>query len=245
MGEGMKSIGIVFIGTSKYRKFFDGYYEGIINNFLKSCEKKFFVFTDNTEDVIFDKKGLIKTKIEHEGWPWITLNRFKYMLLAKEELTKCDYIFFIDADLWCVSEVTEEEILESSLVGVQHPGFLGRIGTFETDTRSKSNIFDGKYDLKKYRQGCLWGGKSGDVIEMVEKLDQWVKEDLQNGIVAVWHDESHTNKYFLLNPQIVKTLHPGFAQPQNGYDNIRKNFPTKFVHLHKDMGEFPRFSGVK
>lgn len=237
---------IIFIGTSNYKNFFDGYYEGITKNFLPSTHKTIFAFTDEPNDPVFEKTNVITKKVEHLKWPFITLYRFKFMRMIEKELEEFSHVYFIDADLWAVSEITEQEIhSDSPLVGVQHPGFVGKIGTFETDTRSKATIFDGTYDVKTYRQGCFWGGKSRDVIEMIQTTDAWVDEDLRNGIVAVWHDESHMNKYFLLNSEKVYTLHSGFAQPQHGYEHVRKSWPTKFVHLHKEMSEFPRFSGVK
>ena len=239
-------IGIIFIGTAKYRQFFEGYYEGIIKNFLPEHDKQFFVFTDNLNDPVFEKENVTKFEIQHQGWPYITLHRFKFILMAEKQLQKMDYIFFIDADLWCINSVHENEIpLNSNLIGVQHPGFVEKIGTFETDTRSNSNIFDGLYDLRIYRQGCLWGGKFFAFLKMVRDLDEKIDEDSKKGIVAVWHDESHMNKYFLLHKDEVETLHPGFAQPQNGYDHVRNSYPTKFVHLHKEMNEFPRFAGVR
>ena len=240
------TIAIIFIGTAKYKQFFDGYYEGITKNFLPNKQKAIFAFTDDPADIVFNKPNVITKKIEHLKWPFITLYRFKFMRSIKQDLQKFDNIFFIDADLWATNPISEDELsLDKELIGVQHPGFVSRIGTFETDTRSKANIFDGKYDVKQYRQGCFWGGRSKDVLDMVDTIDDWVEEDLQNKIVAVWHDESHLNKYFLLNPSKVHTLHAGFAQPQLGYDDIRQTCPTKFVHLHKEMNEFPRFAGVK
>jgi hypothetical protein len=242
----MTKIAFIFIGTSKYKRFFEGYYIGLNTNFVPGSEKTFFVFTDEPSDVTFDRPNVVTTTIEHQGWPWITLNRFKFIQLVRDRLLEFDHVFFVDADLWAVNPIEEAEVItDKPLIGVQHPGFVGVIGTFETDPRSKANIFDGKYDLTKYRQGCFWGGRSQEFVEMVDVLASWVESDLKNGIVAVWHDESHTNKYFLLHPDKVNTLHPGFAQPQMDYEHIRQNFPTKFVHLYKEMNEFPRFSGVK
>jgi len=237
---------IIFIGTAKYKEFFDGYYEGIIKNFLTNTSKTIFAFTDNPQDPIFAKPNVITKKIEHLQWPFITLYRFKFMRSICDELLKFDNIFFIDADLWAVETITENDLpLDKELIGVQHPGFINKIGTFETDTRSHANIFDGYYDVNSYRQGCFWGGKSEEVVKMIQQLDSLVDDDLKKGIVAVWHDESHMNKYFLLHPNKVHTVNAGFAQPQHGYDHIRQNFPTKFVHLHKEQKEFPRFSGVR
>lgn len=239
-------LAVIFIGTSKYKKFFDGYYEGIMKNLLPSVEKTIFAFTDETSEITFNKPNVIVKKIEHLKWPFITLFRFKFIKNIKKELLEFDNVLFVDADLWAVGPINLEELpLDKDLIGVQHPGFINKIGTFETDTRSNATIFDGKYDVKKYRQGCLWGGKTDCVIEMVETLDSWIEEDLAKNVVAVWHDESHMNKYFLRNPEKVHTLHSGFAQPQFGYEDVRKTCPTKFVHLHKEMEEFPRFAGVK
>jgi|TARA_R110001583_G_scaffold2787_4_gene19544 hypothetical protein len=239
-------VAINFIGTNKYKDFFDGYYEGLQKNFLPNIEKHYFVYTDDTNYKPFDKKNVTSMKIDHQGWPYITLYRFKFINQMRDQISKFDYTFFIDADLWCVGKVSWDEIIGSQpLIGVQHPGFVGKIGAFETDSRSRANIYDGEYDLSQYRQGCFWGGKTNDFLEMTNVLEQRVDADLEDEIVAVWHDESHTNKYFLENKSLVRTLHPGYAQPQNGYKNIREEYPTKFVHLHKDLNEFPRFAGVR
>ena len=239
-------IAINFIGTAKYKGFFEGYYEGIRRNFLPSVEKHFFVYTDDVENEIFNKDDVTCQSIEHVGWPYITLYRFKFMNLMKQNMSSFDYCFFVDADLWCVGEVFKEDLFDKKpLIGVQHPGFVEKIGAFETDTRSRANIFDGNYDLSKYRQGCFWGGKTNEFLKMIEVLEKRVDDDLSDGIVAVWHDESHTNKYFLENNDKVHTLHPGYAQPEKGYQDIRDQYPTKFIHLHKEMDEFPRFAGVK
>lgn len=239
---------IIFIGTNRYIGFFEGYKSAIDLHFLPTHEKTFFAFTDQPEHELLKHDNVVVTEIEHESWPYVTLHRFKYMMMVKEELKSFDNIFFVDADLWPCSEITDKHILDHGkpLVGVQHPGFFGKTGTFETNTSSRANIFDGYYDLSHYRQGCFWGGEATAVLKMVETLNERIDLDLQDEIVAIWHDESHLNKYMLQNNNNVFTLHPGFAQPQDdGYENIREMFPTMMVHLKKDLKEFPRFEGIK
>lgn len=242
---GSNLITIAFIGTSKYKSFFPGFYQAVMDKFCVDHDRKILVATDAPEDPIFDKENVIPIKIEHAKWPYVTLHRFKYLLNFSDEICKSDYFFFIDADLWPVSNITLEEITrpDRDLVGVQHPGFLGKIGTFETDTRSLANIFDAKYDLTAYRQGCFWGGKSGPVLDMIRDLNDRIDIDDRQGITARWHDESHMNKYFVERNDSILTLHPGFAQPEVGYDEIRARFPTKMIHLKKDDNNFPRFPG--
>jgi hypothetical protein len=245
------NVGIIFIGTAKYASFFEGYYDAIKENFLPTAEKTFFVFTDQPELPVFRPSNstgnIVLTEVEHQEWPYITLYRFKFMTMVAEQLRSLDKIFFIDADLWPVATIEEKDLFQKEFkyIGVQHPGFLDRIGTFETNPSSNANIFDGQYDLSKYRQGCFWGGDAAAITDMAVELDRRIDDDLSRDIVAVWHDESHMNKYFVENNQDVLTLHPGFAQPQEGYDFVRSAFPTKMVHLFKDINEFPRFAGVK
>lgn len=238
-------ITISFIATAKYKDFFPGFYERVQNFFCINQEKKILVSTDDPESNVFKKEDVITRKIDHKVWPYVTLHRFKYLLDFKNQIRESDNFYFIDADLWPESNIEISEISDPNfdLVGVQHPGFVGKIGTFETNTRSLANIFDRKYDLTRYRQGCFWGGKSQHVIGMIEELDRRIDQDDENGVIARWHDESHMNKYFVERNNSVLTLHPGFAQPEKGYDHIRQNFPTKMIHLSKNDGIFPRFPG--
>ena len=243
-------IAIIFIGTNKYINFFQGYRESLEKFFLPTCEKTYFAFTDQPEHKIFQHKNVITTKIEHEPWPYVTLYRFKYMMKKESLLKSYDKVFFVDADLFANQEITADHLFrhKKNLIGVQHPGWFGKpwVGAFETDTRCRANIFDGNYDLSYYRQGCFWGGNSQSIMLMAATLEKRVDEDLRDGIVACWHDESHLNKYLIENQEDVFTLHPGFAQPESpDYDHLRSIFPTMMIHLDKNYSDFPRFEGVK
>lgn len=236
---------IIFIGTNRYAEFFQGYYEAISSHFCASLEKTFFVFTDQPDNPVFSKDNTVVNTVEHLDWPYITLYRFKFMNSISDKLKDFDYTFFVDADLWPVKSIDFSELFsDNEFVAVQHPGFVGRIGTFETNLISTATVLDKKYDLSVYRQGCFWGGSSTRINDMVKELDENVDEDLKNGFVSCWHDESHMNKFFLKNLKHVRTIHPGYATPQEGYEEIKKNNEMKMVHLHKDISEFPRFAGL-
>jgi histo-blood group ABO system transferase len=45
---------------------------------------------------------------------------------------------------------------------------------------------------------------------MAESINLNIEEDLRNGIIAVWHDESHINRFLLDNPPSL-ILEPPFA----------------------------------
>lgn len=224
-------IAIIFIGTNQYFNFFSDYYMSAKVNFLKDTEKHFFVFTDSEH--IFFEKDITKISIKHEKWPFITLHRFKFINKIKNLLEDYDLIAYIDADMIIESQIEEKEffsVLENkNLFGVQHPLYINRIGTFETNLNSRASVVK-EDDISTYWQGCFWGGRKEKFLQLCEELESRVNEDLTNNVIALWHDESHLNKYFIENKKDVATFDPGYACPSNWY-NV---FNRKIIHLVKD-----------
>ena len=84
-------------------------------------------------------------------------------------------------------------------------------------------------------QGYLWGGRSGPVLELLETLSARINDDLARGVIAIWHDESHLNKFFIEHKASVNTLDPGFAFPTIW---PAAPFEKKILHLEKNDEEF-------
>jgi len=239
-------LGIVFIGTNKYADFFKLYYPACEKYLAPETEKHYFAFTDRPDAEFFKKERVNIAKIDHVGWPYITLLRFKFISKIIDRLTDMDFCLFIDADLIPQSSISVDDLFSSnnSLVGVMHPGFIGQVGPFETNIKSTAGVLNEKLDLSIYCQGCLWGGKTDSFIKMVKELTDRVDKDLSNNLIAAWHDESHMNRYFAERRNEVNVLNSGYAQPEVGYDHIKLQYETKMLHLHKDMKDYPRFEGA-
>ena len=143
---------------------------------------------------------------------------------------KNDWFVFIDADAFVVGKVTEEEFLERCcghttdevpLFGVHHPCHRAgmpphktKTGAYETDEKSEA-YFDVSKELPPiYWQGCFWGGKVPPVLAMIDEIEGRVNRDLENDIVALWHDETHINKYFHEREFDVHTFGIEYAYPQ-------------------------------
>lgn len=60
-------------------------------------------------------------------------------------------------------------------------------------------------------------------------MDRAVAEDETNGLVAVWHDESHWNRYLLDHPPDVE-LPPSYCSPE-GWP---VDEPARILALRKD-----------
>lgn len=235
-------VAICFIGTGKYLNFLPKYYENIEKYFLPNTEKTFLVFTDG--ELNDTPENVTAYYQEHLEWPYITLQRFEIINRAKQEIQKNDWFVFIDADALVVDTITEEEFFNNSksFFGVHHPCHFLEMpphnkfpGAFETNPLSKACIKEDD-DLSVYYQGCLWGGKVSDVLEMIDELEKRINQDLDNEVIAVWHDESHLNKYFIENKPKVHTLTSEFAYPEV-FDSYC-NFNPKIVHLSKDNSKY-------
>jgi hypothetical protein len=234
-------VAIVFIGTYNYLNFLPQYYQKIHDNFLPNSEKTFLVFTDGEGNFPEDIKVYYQ---EHLNWPYITLNRFQIINKAREEILKNDWLVFLDADTLVVDKVLEEEFFtDKPLFGVWHPCHYLQMpphnklpGAFETNSKSLSYIDIEKESPSIYYQGCLWGGKVSEVLEMIEELEHRINDDSSKGIIAVWHDESHLNKYFIENKEKVNTLTSQYAYPEVFSEYC--NFEPKIIHLAKDNSRY-------
>ena len=72
--------------------------------------------------------------------------------------------------------------------------------------------------------------------ELVSTLAENNRIDDKNGVMALWHDESQINRYFLSNLDKVHTLHPQYAYPEVFKDML--DWEPKIVHLAKDNSEY-------
>jgi len=233
---------IGFIGTGRYLDYLPNYYNHIMENFLPECEKTILVFTDGE---LNDYPSSIKVyHQEHLEWPYITLKRFEILQQAKSEIENSDWFIFMDADTLVVDKITEEEFFDDTkpYFGVHHPCHYLKMpphdkfpGAFEFDSGSCSSISEND-DTSIYFQGCLWGGKSDLVLDMMSILDANIVYDLMHDVIAQWHDESHLNKFYSGRIPQVNVLGPSYAYPEL-FDEYC-NFDKKIVHLAKENSEY-------
>lgn len=236
----MNKIAIIFIGTEKYAEFFTNFYSSCEKKFIRNIEKDYFVFTDASFEGEIPSNIKIKN-INHKSWPNITLDRYETILKYSEELTLYDWVIYIDSDMIINQDIKEDEILsDSEYIGVFHPGYYKKDVVMPYERRKQSTAYI-EEDGKIYWQGCLWGGKSKSVIKLCKQLYENIEIDKQNNIVAIWHDESHLNKYFLENIEKVNTLTPEYAFPEvydfYGNDKVYTGVDPnnrKIIHLYKN-----------
>lgn len=223
-------IGVLVIATGKYIQFIPPLYESIKKHFMKNEDVKIFVFTDGN---IPENEDIIRIEQEHLGWPNATLKRYEIFDKNKEILSDMDYLFYCDADMLFVSDVDKEILPEENsngLIGTEHPGFYGnRRGTYEN--RIESTAYVSQDEGKIYYAGGFNGGTTESFLEMSKTIKERINKDLEKNIIAIWHDESQMNRYFIDNPP--KVLNPSYCYPESW--NIP--FEKKILALDKNHKE--------
>ena len=218
----MNKVAILYIATGNYYFFFKRFYESFEEKFLLSSEKHYFIFTDADDlGIEEDSPRIHKIYQAQLGWPKDTLYRFKMFLSIEEELKKFDYIFFMNSNLICLEEITEYEFLptKEELLVVRHPGFYNKEKNhiLPYERRRSSKAYIPFLSLKKtaYYMGGLNGGKSKYYLSLIHTLNNWINEDEKKGITALWHDESHLNKYIYTYKGPIKVLSPSYGYPED------------------------------
>ena len=224
-------IAFLNIATNKYINFLPELLKSINKYFLPEVEKHFYIFTNNL-DYPLNHKNISKILIKAKGWPGDTYYRYHHFLSIKEALKNYDYVYYLDADMKIVDYVGKEVLTD--LLGVQHPGFVvNKQGTPE-DKQKESTAYLEKKNVVQYCCGGFQGGSPKEYLKLSEIISHNIDIDDKNNILAVWHDESHVNRYFADNPP-TKILNAGYCAPESAW---QVPFPYKIIALDKSATKY-------
>ncbi|WP_302736937.1 family 6 glucosyltransferase [uncultured Desulfovibrio sp.] len=210
------AIAVLYICTGRYTVFWAEFYTSCEEFFFKGHTKEYFVFTDGVLDPAPEER-VHCIKQGRMGWPHDTLQRFKLFENLKSELEKFDLIFFCNANVEFMRSVGEDILPDdqNAIIVVEHPGYIDRDPKkfqFEHNPDSLAYIEHGKG--KVYICGGFNGGYAVPYLKMIQTLNKNIQQDLANGIIARWHDESHINRYILDHPYHLLSV--GYCYPQYG-----------------------------
>ena len=232
-------VAVTFWGTQSYLNYLPEWYDRNEKYFLKDIEKRYFVFTDGELEGTPD--NITTIKIPHYGFPETFYKTFEEMIKIKDTVSDFDWLVSIDADLYVQENIEYNQFFDESkkYFGVHHPcHFVGfpphnqKPGSYDINPLSNAYINENIMDMKIYYQGCLWGGQIPQVFDMMEKIDEWTKQDVPRNTVGKYYEESYLNKWFLTHRKDVHTLDPDYAYPEMFKEHC--NFPNKMMHLSKD-----------
>lgn len=200
------NVGLLIVATGKYIQFVQPLIDSAREHFCTNHDVTYFVFTDGE----IEGDDVVRIYQERMGWPYDTLMRWPVYNHHSNSFSEMDYLFATDADMRFEGEVGDEIL--SDRVGTQHPGFVGRRGTYET--RRQSTAFIDGSEGSQYFAGGFNGGSRDEFLKMAATISENIHVDLEKNFIAVWHDESHVNRYFVDNPPTA-ILSPSYCYPEN------------------------------
>lgn len=198
------------------------YLEAYLKTFLVSAEQHFmigfpvtyYIFTERPDDVPKIDLGpqrfyrIIQVE-RHSRWQDISMMRMKTIseIISSEIKYLFSHVFCFDVDQRFMGHFGSEALGES--VALLHAHFYKlpkKSFTYDRNPKSKAYMETGDY----YYHAAIFGGSWEKVKAIADACLAGIMEDKQNGVEALWHDESHLNKYFWLHKP-SKLLSPEYC----------------------------------
>lgn len=211
-------LAVLYICTGEYWRFWRGFRTSCDQHFCQADHKQYYVFSDSSQiQASGDTEVLYQDDL---GWPMNTLFRFQMFLRIAERLRSYDKVVFFNANCEFIEaiEATEFFGVDRDFVAGLHPGFYDKHSSvFPYERRPASTAF--VLAGQAYCQGALIGGSAAPFLDACQQLHRNIEMDLRNGLMAIWHDESHWNAF--INNQHstlsrrLQLLSPSFLYPED------------------------------
>ncbi|XP_032128491.1 histo-blood group ABO system transferase-like isoform X1 [Sapajus apella] len=230
------TIGLTVFAIKKYVAFVKLFLETAEKHFMVGHRVHYYVFTDQASAVPHVALGAgrqlsVLEVRAYERWQDVSMRRMEMIsdFCERRFLREVDYLVCADVDMKFRDHVGVEIL--SPLFGTLHPGFYGSSReAFTYERRPQSQAYIPKDEGDFYYLGGFFGGSVQEVQRLTRACHQAMMIDQANGIEAVWHDESHLNKY-LLRHKPTKVLSPEYLWDQQllGWPPILKKLRVSQV----------------
>ena len=224
-------VGVLYICTGKYSAFWDDFYSSTKQQLFNDAELRFYVFTDNETILKTENSDVTAIYCKSEPWPYPTLMRYRTFLSIEPKYQDIEYLVFCNANLRVTSPVMYNDVFGGQeLFATVHPGYEGkREATFPLENNDKSKAYIDKR-ATEYVCGGFNGGEKDAFLEMCGILNDRVQKDLAEDIIAIWHDETHFNRFYAENRGRFNLISADYCFPE-GWDAERK---SKITVLNKE-----------
>ncbi|KAM3911692.1 N-acetyllactosaminide alpha-1,3-galactosyltransferase-like [Leptodactylus fuscus] len=199
------------------------YLDTYLKDFLVSASHYFmlglpcivYVLTDRPLDVprIHSRPGMSITLIKVTKRPrWQDISMLRMMdlrdLVLPLAYDEVDYLFCMDVDQIFTSSYGPETL--GALVAQLHSGYyLSPDLPYERSPLSEA--FIPPHMGRFYYHGAVFGGKPSHLSNLTSSCLRSILKDKERGVEAIWHDESHLNKYLILDQLPSKVLSPEYC----------------------------------
>lgn len=233
-------VAVLYLCTGAYRVFWHDFYPNFKEHFLPDCERTFYVFTDAETIDYEDQPDVRRIPQQALPWPYSTMQRFDAFLGQADRLAGYDYLFFANANLRCLRDVTAGELLPDAARGqvltvVCHLPYYGKNPIFHPYERRRKSRAGIPYNCGSwYVAGGLNGGQSAAYLDLCRELKARTDEDLSHGVIARFHDESQLNRLVAEQPGRFRILGPEYCTPEEtptGQEAIRIMQKSRYIKV--------------
>ena len=196
------------------------------------------------------RSKIVPISITSLGWPEATLLRYEFFRDSWDQVQE-EVVIHLDADMLFVSETKlnpDPNEWKGGIAFVRHPGYrrpglsglaklylrapqmliwdlkrwlrLGGLGDWEISQDSLAYV--PRKQRHTYVCGGTWMGLREPLGVMISELANRTCRDLQHGVVAIWHDESHLNWFASTHTHQLLDSEKCFAE---GYPNLKDLIP--------------------
>ncbi|XP_066466949.1 globoside alpha-1,3-N-acetylgalactosaminyltransferase 1-like [Tiliqua scincoides] len=197
------TIGVTMFAIGKYTRFVSRFLDTAEKHFMIGYQVNYYLFTDNPQDIPAVRMGSGRTlniifKKKYKHWQEITMWRMEVINkhIAEVAHREVDYLFCLDIDLVFYNSWGPETLGE--MVATLHPDYYKTSrGSFPYERRRSSMAYISREEGDFYYIGAAFGGQVKNVYEFTLSCHMAILADKAKGLMAVWHEESHLNRYFL------------------------------------------------
>ncbi|XP_038530984.1 histo-blood group ABO system transferase isoform X2 [Canis lupus familiaris] len=232
------TIGLTVFAIRKYMVFLELFLQTAEKYFMVGHRVTYYVFTDRPADVphVPLREGRRVEVLKVPGalsWQEVSMHRMEMISNFSQQrfLREVDYLVCMDVDMKFCDHVGVEIL--SPRFGTLHPGFYGAAReAFTYERRPQSQAYIPRDEGDFYYAGGFFGGSVVEVLQLTTACHQAMVVDQANGLEAVWHDESHLNRY-LLDHKPTKVLSPEYLWDRQklGWPPVMKKL--RFVAVPK------------
>uniref|UniRef100_A0A452RHQ5 ABO, alpha 1-3-N-acetylgalactosaminyltransferase and alpha 1-3-galactosyltransferase n=1 Tax=Ursus americanus TaxID=9643 RepID=A0A452RHQ5_URSAM len=209
------TIGLTVFAIKKYVVFLELFLQTAEKHFMVGHRVTYYVFTDRPANVpsvpLAEGRQVVVLEVRNYArWQDVSMHRMKTISNFSQErfLREVDYLVCVDVDMK-FSDHVGVEIL-SPFFGTLHPGFYRAArNDFTYERRPRSQAYIPRDEGDFYYAGGFFGGSVVEVLQLTTACHQAMVVNQANGIEAVWHDESHLNRYLLYHKP-TKVLSPEY-----------------------------------
>ncbi|KAJ6651944.1 hypothetical protein lerEdw1_015886 [Lerista edwardsae] len=211
------TVGLTVFAVGRYLdKYLKNFLISANDFFMPGHDVIFYILVDDLSRVPLIELGPRRTlKVfqvsKERRWQDVSMMRMKKIgdLIESHICHEVDFVFCMDVDQ-VFQGTYGVEVLDESVAQLQ-AWFLKADRSAFTYERNPESAAYIPYDQGDYYyHGAVFGGTPQHVLNLTRQCYEGIRLDKRRNLEAVWHDESHLNKYFLLHKP-TKVLSPEYC----------------------------------